>query len=504
MTRRPPQARDGRYVERECLKIRRTWLPLIAGLLAASLAQAQTDVLVSHYDGPRTSANLAETTLSVANVNSASFGKVYAYPVDGMVFAQPLVKSNLTIPGKGTFNVVFIATQHSSIYALDADTATPIWHRSFINPAAGLTTRTTVVGQEDILPEVSITSTPVIDPATGTMYVVAETQQSGAAPYYWLHALDITTGEDTVAPTIIQASIGAGQIPLRIDAATSQQRPGLVLSNGVVYVGFGSSGDSYPWIGWLVGYDATTLARVAVFCTSTSGSQGSGVWSSGEAPPVDSSGNLFISTGNGYFSPPGAWGDSILKLATTGGLSVLDYFTPFNQGALSGADLDLASAGMTLLPDSAGSSAHPHLLVTSGKDGELYLLDRDNLGQFQASYTTPNSQIVQWFPNAIGVAVVNVTNPDPELRQQQLQLAGLLEQPPLFLRRRRLLQAIHDEQRPAEHLAGRADTRVQDPHRLPIPGWPAGDLGGEQQRHERHPVGGGTQNQQQHFRAACV
>lgn len=393
------------------MKIRRTWLPLLAGLLAAPFARAQTDVLVSHYDDSRTSANLSEPSLTTATVNSAGFGKVYAFAVDGMLFAQPLVKSNLAIAGKGTFNVVFIATQHSSLYALDADTATPIWRRSFINPAGGLTTRTTVTGQEDILPEVSITSTPVIDPATGTMYVVAETQQNGAAPYYWLHAIDITTGADKVAPTIIQASIGTGQIPLRIDAATSQQRPGLVLSNGVVYVGFGSSGDSYPWVGWLVGYDAATLARVAVFCTSTSGSQGSGVWSSGEAPPVDSAGNLFIATGNGYFSPPGAWGDSIIRLATSGGLSVHDYFTPFNQAALGGADLDIASAGMTLLPDAAGSSAHPHLLVASGKDGELYLLDRDNMGQFQSSSTTPNSQIVQWFPNAIGVAVVNVTNP---------------------------------------------------------------------------------------------
>ncbi len=400
------------------MKIRRTWLPLIAGLLAASFAQAQTDVLVSHYDDARTSANLSETTLTTANVNSAGFGKVYALPVDGMVFAQPLFKSNLNIPGVGTFNVVFVATEHSSIYAIDADTATPLWQRSFINPAAGLTTRTTIPVQEDILPEVSITSTPVIDAATGTLYVVAETQQSGSPPYYWLHALDITTGADRVAPTIIQASISTGAIPFRIDAQTSQQRSGLVLSNGVVYVGFGASGDSYPWIGWLVGYDATTLARLTVFCASTSGNQGAGIWSSGEPPPVDGSGNLFVSTGNGYFSPTGgARGDSILKLSTAGGLAVADSFTPFNQAALNAADLDLASAGMTLLPDAVGTAAHPHLMVTSGKDGEVYVLDRDNMGQYQSSYTTPNSQIVQWLPYgatpgtpAVGVQPVNVTD----------------------------------------------------------------------------------------------
>ena len=451
-------ARDGHYVERERLKIRRTWFAFVAALLAASVAQAQTDVLVSHYDDARTSANLSEPTLTVANVNSASFGKVYAYPVDGAVAAQPLFKSNMNFPGVGTFNVAFIATEHSSVYALDADTATPIWHRSFINPAAGLTTRTTVPGQEDILPEVSITSTPVIDPVAGTMYLVAETQQSGSPPYYWLHAIDITTGADKVAPTKIQASIGP-TIPLLIDAQTSQQRPGLVLVNGVVYIGFGSSGDSYPWIGWLLGYDANTLAQVTVFCASSSGSQGAGIWSSGESAATwTANGNLFVATGNGYFVPTGgAWANSFLRMSTSGGLAVADSFSPYNQSALGNADLDLASAGMTLLPDSAGTAAHPHLMVASGKDGEVYVIDRDNMGGYQSA--VQNTQIVQWLPYgasvgtpAVGVAPITVTNPtlpyvsnsynSPAYWQNRVYFCGVKDACKLFTLSGGLLSAL--------------------------------------------------------------
>src|SRR5215467_15959470 len=221
--------------------------------LSASWAYAQTDVLVSRNDGGRTGQNLSETALNTQNVASATFGKIYSYPLDGLTYAQPLVKSRLAIPGKGTFNVVFLATEHASVYALDADTATPIWKRSFINPAAGLTTRPANSSLEDLIPEVGITSTPVIDPVSGTLYVVAETIQTGQIAYYWLHALDITTGADKVAPVQIQASVGSGATPLHIDAATSEPRTGLVLSNGVVYVALASNGDNLPWVGWLGG-----------------------------------------------------------------------------------------------------------------------------------------------------------------------------------------------------------------------------------------------------------
>ena len=271
----------------------------LAVLIGAPIAQAQTDVLMSRTDLARTGQSLNEPTLTAQSVASATFGKIYSFPVDGQAYAQPLVKANLTIAGKGTFNTVFVATEQSSIYAVDADSGTPIWHRNFTNPATGLTARPATSNLEDIQPVVSITSTPVIDAINGTLYVVAETVQSGATAYYWLHALDVTTGADKVTPVRIQASVGNGVTPLNITAATSQQRPGLIYLNGVVYAGFGSNGDNFPWVGWVVGYDGTTLAQATVFCTSPSGAQGGGVWMGGAAPAVDGSGNIFLATGNG-------------------------------------------------------------------------------------------------------------------------------------------------------------------------------------------------------------
>jgi len=250
----------------------------------------------------------------------------------------------------------------------------------------------------------------VIDPVSATLYVVAETVQSGAPAYYWLHALDIVTGADRVAPVRIQASVGSGATPLTIDAATSQQRAGLVLINGVVYVGFGSNADNFPWVGWLVGYDGTTLAQTTVFCASPSGSQGAGIWLGGEAPAVDSGDNIFLATGNGYFSAGSAWANAFLKLSTSTGLAVADYFAPFNQSALGNADQDVGAGGVTILPDGAGSAAHPNLLLGTAKDGELYLIDRSNMGHFNGSYNAPqNSNVVQWISGQVGATVTNPT-----------------------------------------------------------------------------------------------
>ena len=366
-------------------------------------------VYSNRYDLARDGANSSEYALTAANVNSATFGKLFSFPVDGAVYAQPLWVANLSLGGT-RHNVVFAATEHGSVYAFDAERATPLWHTSFINPAAGLTSRATQPGLEDIVPEVSITSTPVIDPASATLYVVAETVQSGSPAYYWLHALNITTGAEKVAPVRIQASVGSGATPLTIDAATSQQRTGLVLTNGVVYVGFASNGDNFPWVGWLVGYDSTTLNQTTVFCASPNGSQGAGIWLSGEAPAVDSGGNIFLATGNGSFSAGSAWGNAFLRLSTSGGLAVADYFAPFNQSALGISDQDVGSGGVTILPDGAGSAAHPNLLVGTAKDGELYLIDRNNMGHFNGSYTAPqNSNIVQWIAGQVGGTAVNPT-----------------------------------------------------------------------------------------------
>src|SRR5882762_6917846 len=374
-------------------------------------AYSQVDVLVQRYDNSRTGQNLNEGTLTLSNVNSSNFGKIYSITVDGYVYAQPLYKSNVVVPGKGTFNVLFIATEHDSVYAFDADTATALWQRSFINPSAGITTEPSAnTLTSDIIPEVGITSTPVIDPATGTLYVVAKTSET-TGQFFRLHALDIATGADRVPPVVIQASVpgtgsGSNGGTLQFDATWQFQRPGLVLINGVVYIGFGSSGDNGIWHGWFLGYNAANLTQSAVFCVTPNG-LGGGLWFPGEAPPVDSNGNIYINTGNGDLNGSTNFGDAFIRLSTAANLTVLDFFSPFNQQALNAADLDIASAGFIVLPDSAGTAAHPHFIVGGGKDGTIYVLDRDQLGGFNGSYTNPDSQIVQEIWNAIGIITTN-------------------------------------------------------------------------------------------------
>jgi hypothetical protein len=381
-------------------------LMLLVLALCAQSASSQVNILTYRNDNLRSGQNLSETTLTKSNVNSTSFGKVYSISVDGYVYAQPLYLSNLTIPGKGTHNVLFLATEHDSVYAFDADTIEPLWQISFINPPAGITTESSAdTGTTDILPEVGITSTPVIDAASGTLYVVAKTNEN-SGQVFRIHALDITNGLDKIAPVVIQASVpgsGAGSSggTLSFNATWQFQRPGLVLSNGTVYVGFGSSGDNNTWHGWIIAYNATNLSQIGALCTTPNGSSG-GIWASGEAPPVDASGNIYFTTGNGDFDGTTEFGDAYVKLSTSSGLKVADFFAPFNQVALNAADLDIASAGLTLLPDSFGTAAHPHLIVGAGKDGTIYVLDRDKMGGYNGSYTNPDSQIVQEIWNALG------------------------------------------------------------------------------------------------------
>ena len=389
-------------------------LLLLGCALLASSTYAQVDVLVHRYDNGRTNQNLNETILASSNVNSSTFGKVYSFPVDGTVYAQPLYKSNVTIPGQGTHNVVYVVTEHDSAYAFDADTATPLWQVSFLNPAAGVTS--IPVGDlltSDLIPdtEVGIMSTPVIDPVAQTLYVVAGTKENGNHVFR-IHALDMTTGADKVQPTIIQGSVpgtgrGSDSGTMPFHPEWQLQRPGLSLANGNVYVGFGSTSDNWYWHGWLFGFNATTLANVAIFCTVPNG-LGGGVWAAGEAPPVDANGNLFFSTGNGDLDGSADYGDAYVKVSTASGLTVLDFFSPFNQQAIDDADLDIASAGIMLLPDSAGTSAHPHIAIGGGKDGTVYVLDRDRMGGFNGSYTNPDSQIIQEVWNALGTYTLNV------------------------------------------------------------------------------------------------
>ena len=370
-----------------------------------------------HNDTMRTGQNLKETVLTPGNVNSAQFGKVFSFPVDGKVYAQPLYVPNVNIPGKGVHNVIYVATEHDSVYAFDADnlTSTPLWQTSFISPADGVTTLSIgTSGGNDITcdsmkPEVGITGTPVINATTKTMYLVARTKEvSGGHTNFVqkLHQLDITTGADKAnSPVTIQASVPGngtgydGQGNVLWDPLIANQRSGLLLMNGVVYIAFASFCDPPNFHGWLLAYDSTSLQQLQAFNTSPNGWAG-GVWGSGSAPAADASGNIYIATGNGTFDGDfggSNYSDSILKLSTNGSLSLVDSFTPFNQYYFIGADLDLGSGGVTVVPDQTTGPAH--LLFGGGKTGDVYLLNRDNMGGYNASN---NNQILSDVVHAAG------------------------------------------------------------------------------------------------------
>ena len=381
-------------------------------LLGALSLMAQVSVLTYHNDLSRTGQNLSETILTPSSVTAGEFGELFRYPVDGQVYAQALYMWGVSVPGKGVHNVVFVVTEHDSVYAFDADSntgpnAAPLWHASFVNPAAGVTP----VPAENVVcrmiaPEIGITGTPVIDPDTGTLYVVAMTLEDFGQTYVQrLHALDLTTGaERPGSPVAIEASVpgtGDGNSTVRFKPWLYKERPGLLLLNGVVYTSWSSHCDSGNYHGWVIGYDAKTLQRAAVYTSTSNGDWGS-VWQSGAAPAADANGNIYVVTGNGTFDVQrggSELSDSVLKLSTANGLSIADYFTPFNADLLGVKDLDLGSSGALLLPDSAGTPEHPHLLVTGGKEGRIYVLDRDRMGHFQPG---GDSQIVQSLPGAIG------------------------------------------------------------------------------------------------------
>jgi uncharacterized repeat protein (TIGR03806 family) len=384
-------------------------------------------VLTYHNNNARQGANTNETVLTPANVNTNTFGKLFAYSVDGFIYAQPLVMTNVAILGKGTHNVVFVVTEHNSIYAFDADSnqganATPLWQASLINPAAGVTTVPNGdLGSTDITPEVGITATPVIDPATGTLYVEVKTKEvtGGVTKYvHRLHALDITTGAERTngvvanSPVVINAVNypGTGQGGSDTDGSghvlfnglKEHSRPALTLLNGKVYIAYASHGDQTPYHGWLFEYDAHSLAQTSVYNSTPNGGLG-GFWQGGGGAAVDSDGYLYLETGNGTFDAVGTtfsqannnFSMSVLKFAVTNGIRLVDYFAPSNAVSLSGSDQDLGASAPIVLPDGAGSAAHSRLLVGGGKTAPIYVMDRTNLGQF-ACTTCPNN-IVQQF-----------------------------------------------------------------------------------------------------------
>jgi hypothetical protein len=364
-------------------------------------------VFTHHNDNLRTGQNLNETVLNPTNVNPATFGKLLSYPIDGISFASPLYVAGVNVPGSGYHNLVFVVTEHDSVYALDADglTNNPVWHDSFINPGAGVTTVPSPETTEplDVPGEVGITGTPVINPTNGTLYVVAATKEgSGGTTNYVnrLHALDIATGAEKFGgPVVIQASVpgtglGAAGGMVSFSALTNNQRPALLLVSNVVYIGFSDHGDSAIYHGWVLGYNSTNLQQVMAFCTTPNEGKG-GVWHGGGGIAADASGNLYFSTGNGNFKASSKdYGDTALKLSPSG--SVLDYFTPSNQATLYSQDLDLSPGGVLLLPDQSGPN--PHLMIASGKYGSIHLINRDNMG----GYSTSRDNIVQELPAVLG------------------------------------------------------------------------------------------------------
>ena len=384
---------------------------LLVFLYVAIGSQAQVLVTTYRNDWARSGQNLKEPVLTRANVNAAQFGKLFSLPVDGQVYAQPLYLPLLTISGK-IHNVVFVATEHDSVYAFDADSGSgsnlsPLWQVSLI--ASGETTASVadVLNCNSISPEVGITGTPVIDPSTNTLYVVAVSARDTQL-IHRLHALDVTTGaERPGSPVVITASVpGSGgglfstSTTVEFGPDFHKNRAGLLLLNGVVYTSWGSYCDSLAYHGWIIAYDAKDLRQVAAFNTTPNANQGS-FWMGGAAPAADADGNIYAVSANGPFDADANgtdFGDSLLKLSSRG-LKLLDYFTPFNQRELDRKDIDLGSSTAVLLPDLAGSSAHRHLMVIAGKEGRIYLIDRDRMGHFQAS---GDDQIVQSINGAIG------------------------------------------------------------------------------------------------------
>ncbi|HEV2654225.1 MAG TPA: hypothetical protein VGT82_04675 [Ktedonobacteraceae bacterium] len=354
-----------------------------------------TAVLTFHNDLFRSGQNLNETILNTKNVNARLFGKRVSYPVDGQIYTQPLFVPNVTIKGR-TYNVVYVATENDSVYAFDADQRTasaPLWHTSFIHrpditPVPPGDVYTSHKNQ-DLTPHIGITGTPVIDLASGTLYVVAFTLEKGS-PVQRLHGLDIRTGKDRPgSPVVIAASMEGkgydnknGRITFRADRGN--QRAALLLYRGIVYICEAAFGDSDPYHGWILGYDARTYQQVphAVYSDSPDGQKG-GIWMSGAAPAVDNNGYMYLTTGNGDMNLNRGGrnaGDSIVKLDIQHALLVSDYFTPFNQVCLDGRDDDLSSGGVLLLPDQ--KSSHPHVLVAIGKEGRVYVIEREHMGHF--------------------------------------------------------------------------------------------------------------------------
>jgi hypothetical protein len=360
-----------------CRTIFRTCLLGLMALTALpGQMPAQVSVLTANGDNYRTNANLSEPHLTPQNVRPGSFGKLGSFPADGQVYAQPLYVSNLVFPNGGARDVLFIATMNNTVYAYDADVPSAAGLLWQVNLGQPFPTAQWNAPYNDITPEVGILGTGTIDPSSGVLYVVAETLQNGAAVFS-LHALDLLTGAERMnGPAAITAQVGgsgAGSVGgvMRFDPNQHLQRPGLLLSNNSVYVAFGSHMDQSPWHGWVMSYSASDLTKQqGVFLTTPNG-EGGAIWHSGRGLAADDTGSVYSMTGNGDFDGVGDFGESFLKLSGSS-VSLADWFTPANWNSLTDVDADL-STGAAVIPGT-------HNVVGGDKDGQLYLLNGDSMG----------------------------------------------------------------------------------------------------------------------------
>ena len=368
------------------------------------------DVITYHYDNLRTGQNTSETTLTPANVTQTKFGKLGSFTVDGHVDAQPLYLSNVAIPNKGAKNVLYAVTEHDTVYAFDADsvngsTSTVLWSASML--ASGESSSDDR-GCGQVTPEIGITSTPVIDRTRNAIYVVAVSKTSGGNYIHRIHALNLTTGAELFGgPTTITATYpGSGANSSNgnvvFDPKQYNERPGLLQIGATIYTTWGSHCDAGPYTSWVMSYSADTLQQTSVLNLVPNGNEG-GIWMAGAAPAADASGNIYFIIGNGDFGttldtngfPANKnCGNCFAKISSTVPLTLLDYFTPLNTVSESGSDTDFGSGGPVLLPDVVDSNGKTrHLGVGSGKDANIYVVDRDNMGKFNASQDNIYQQI---------------------------------------------------------------------------------------------------------------
>ncbi len=391
---------------------------MFRGGMSVDAAPAFKGVLTNHNDNMRTGRNTSETSLTLKNVNVQTFGKLFVIPTDGLVDAQPLYVPNVVIPGNGTHNVLYVASENDTVYGFDADNGSTLWQ---ITTLGSNETASDNRGCSQVTPEIGVTSTPVIDLTAGphgTIYLVSMTKDSSSNYHQRLHALDITTGaEEFNGPVEIAAKYpGTGDNSqggyVIFDPKQYKERSGLLLINHIVYTSWASHCDIRPYTGWIISYDENTLAQKSVIDVTPNGNEGA-IWAAGAGLAADSSGNIYFDDANGTFDTTltasgfpinGDYGNGIVKLSTKKGqLAVSDYFNMFNTVSESNGDEDLGSGGAMVIPNFKDSSGVLHeLVVGAGKDRNIYLANRTNMGKFNPNN---NSQVFQALSGALSGSV---------------------------------------------------------------------------------------------------